>query len=69
MGRAVSISAGINWLTVTVIVAFHIGALAAFFQPPHIQPRPKRATPLETSGIQWYLLSQTRKRLRMRSGT
>ena len=31
MGRAVSIGAGINWLTLTVIVAFHLGALAAFF--------------------------------------
>ncbi len=31
MGRAVSIGDGINWLTLTVIVAFHLGALAAFF--------------------------------------
>src|ERR1035438_340155 len=31
MGRAASMGAGINWLTLTVIVAFHIGALAALF--------------------------------------
>jgi len=31
MGRAVSIGAGINWLTLSVIVAFHLGALAALF--------------------------------------
>jgi stearoyl-CoA desaturase (delta-9 desaturase) len=31
MGRAVSISAGINWITMSVIVAFHIGAVAALF--------------------------------------
>ena len=31
MGRAVSMDAGINWLTMTVIVAFHLGAVAALF--------------------------------------
>src|SRR5271166_1258546 len=31
MGRAATIKEGINWLTLTVIVAFHIGALAALF--------------------------------------
>ena len=31
MGRAASIGAGINWLTLGVIVAFHVGALAALF--------------------------------------
>jgi stearoyl-CoA desaturase (delta-9 desaturase) len=31
MGRAVSISAGINWITMSVIVEFHIGAVAALF--------------------------------------
>jgi stearoyl-CoA desaturase (delta-9 desaturase) len=31
MGRAASVGAGINWLTLTVIVAFHLGALAALF--------------------------------------
>ncbi|HUV70855.1 MAG TPA: fatty acid desaturase [Terracidiphilus sp.] len=31
MGRAASVGAGYNWLTVSVIVLFHIGALAALF--------------------------------------
>ncbi len=31
MGRAASVGAGINWLTLTVIAAFHLGALAALF--------------------------------------
>src|ERR1035441_10260022 len=31
MGRAASVGAGINWLTLTVIAAFHVGALAALF--------------------------------------
>ncbi len=31
MGKAASIPAGLNWLTVTTVVLFHIGALAAFF--------------------------------------
>ena len=31
MGRAASIGEGINWLTLGVIVAFHIGAIAALF--------------------------------------
>jgi len=31
MGRAASIGEGINWLTLGVIIAFHLGALAALF--------------------------------------
>ncbi len=31
MGRAASVGAGVNWLTFGVIVAFHVGALAALF--------------------------------------
>ena len=31
MGRAAAIGMGINWLTLGVIVAFHLGALAALF--------------------------------------
>ena len=31
MGRAVSVGEGVNWLTVGVIAAFHLGALAALF--------------------------------------
>lgn len=31
MGRAAAVGAGINWLTLTVIAAFHLGALAALF--------------------------------------
>src|ERR1039457_1862973 len=31
MGRAASVGEGINWLTLSVIVAFHLGALAALF--------------------------------------
>ena len=31
MGRAASVGAGFNWLTLVVIVLFHAGALAAFF--------------------------------------
>ncbi|MDE3185962.1 MAG: fatty acid desaturase [Acidobacteriota bacterium] len=31
MGRAASVGAGFNWLTLVVILLFHAGALAAFF--------------------------------------
>ena len=31
LGRAASVDDGINWLTLIVIIAFHIGAVAAFF--------------------------------------
>ena len=31
MGRAASIGDGINWLTLTVLVVFHLGAVAALF--------------------------------------
>jgi fatty-acid desaturase len=31
MGRAVSMGEGINWLTLSVIAAFHVGAIAAIF--------------------------------------
>ncbi len=31
MGRAATVGDGINWLTLWVIVIFHVGALAAFF--------------------------------------
>jgi fatty-acid desaturase len=31
MGRAVSLREGINWFTLTIIIVFHAGALAAFF--------------------------------------
>ena len=31
MGRAVTVPAGINWLTLAVVILFHAGALAAFF--------------------------------------
>ena len=31
MGRAPSVAAGINWLTLSVIIFFHLGALAAIF--------------------------------------
>jgi len=31
MGRAATVRAGVNWLTVVTIVLFHAGALAAFF--------------------------------------
>ena len=31
MGRAATVNAGVNWLTVVTIVLFHVGALAAFF--------------------------------------
>jgi len=31
MGRAATVSDGINWLTLLVVAAFHLGALAAFF--------------------------------------
>jgi len=31
MGRAAAAGQGVNWLTLTVIVFFHLGALAAFF--------------------------------------
>jgi stearoyl-CoA desaturase (delta-9 desaturase) len=31
MGRAATTGEGINWLTLTVMIAFHVGALAAFF--------------------------------------
>ena len=31
MGRAVTVPAGMNWLTLVVVAVFHMGALAAFF--------------------------------------
>jgi len=31
MGRAVSVGEGINWLTLTVLIVFHLGAVAALF--------------------------------------
>ena len=31
MGRAAAAGLGINWLTMTVMVLFHLGALAALF--------------------------------------
>ncbi len=31
MGRAATVTAGINWLTLAVVVIFHLGALAALF--------------------------------------
>jgi len=31
MGRAATVSEGVNWLTLVVIALFHVGALAAFF--------------------------------------
>src|ERR1700689_2995600 len=31
MGRAVFVGEGVNWLTLTVVTAFHVGAVAAFF--------------------------------------
>jgi len=31
MGRAATVSEGLNWLTVVTIAIFHVGALAAFF--------------------------------------
>ena len=31
MGRAVFIGEGINWLTLSVVAAFHVGAVAALF--------------------------------------
>jgi fatty-acid desaturase len=31
MGRAASVGEGINWLTMTTIIVFHVGAVAAFF--------------------------------------
>src|SRR6266702_4168067 len=31
MGRAVAVPAGMNWLTLAVVIFFHAGALAAFF--------------------------------------
>ncbi len=31
MGRAVSVGEGINWLTLTVLIVFHLGAVAAIF--------------------------------------
>ncbi len=31
MGRAATVGEGINWLTLTVLIVFHIGALAALF--------------------------------------
>src|ERR1035441_8284844 len=31
MGRAATVPAGINWLTLVVVILFHVGALAAFF--------------------------------------
>src|SRR3569623_1723202 len=31
MGRAVTVKEGLNWVTLTTITIFHVGALAAFF--------------------------------------
>ena len=31
MGRAATVSDGLNWITVTTIIVFHVGALAALF--------------------------------------
>jgi len=31
MGRAATVSQGVNWLTLTVVALFHVGALAALF--------------------------------------
>jgi stearoyl-CoA desaturase (delta-9 desaturase) len=31
MGRAATVPAGVNWLTLAVVIIFHVGALAAFF--------------------------------------
>ena len=31
MGRAASVGEGVNWLTLTVLIVFHLGALAALF--------------------------------------
>jgi hypothetical protein len=31
MGRAVSVGEGINWLTLVVLIVFHLGAVAALF--------------------------------------
>ncbi len=31
MGRSATVGGGVNWLTMVVIIVFHIGALAAFF--------------------------------------
>jgi stearoyl-CoA desaturase (delta-9 desaturase) len=31
MGRAATVGEGINWLTLGVLIAFHLGALAALF--------------------------------------
>ena len=31
MGRQAAVGKGVNWITVGTIIAFHIGALAAFF--------------------------------------
>jgi fatty-acid desaturase len=31
MGRAASVGTGLNWITVTTIALFHVGAVAAFF--------------------------------------
>jgi stearoyl-CoA desaturase (delta-9 desaturase) len=31
MGRAVFVSEGINWMTLSIVAAFHVGALAALF--------------------------------------
>src|SRR6185503_14590380 len=31
MGRAVTVKEGLNWVTLTTITIFHIGAVAAFF--------------------------------------
>ena len=31
MGRVASVAAGINWLTLSVIIVFHVGAVAALF--------------------------------------
>ena len=31
MGRAVFVGEGVNWLTLSVVAAFHVGAIAALF--------------------------------------
>src|SRR5246500_5522053 len=31
MGKAATLPYGVNWITLTAMIAFHVGALAAFF--------------------------------------
>jgi stearoyl-CoA desaturase (delta-9 desaturase) len=31
MGRGVSVSEGVNWITLIVLIVFHLGAVAALF--------------------------------------